>query len=164
MILTPNDILDQLKKLVQEKFPGEDVHLNLCPQGFSRPCTLIELDGCPGSVGYGCQTVELRPTVRLTTFVEVDEYHHSHLAELHLRQMVLLGLFLPGYIKVKDRAVKVAPGDQSDELIRLEGGLDFDTVTVPLTYTLDRSEFENISTQPPMMGELHIRQEVATYG
>lgn len=163
MILTPNDILEQLKKLVQQKFPGEDVHLNLCPEGFTRPCTLIELDGCPGNVGYGCQTVELRPTVRLTTFVETDAYHHSHLKELHVRQMTLLGLFLPGYVKVGDRAVKVGPGGQENELIRLDGGWDYDTVTVPLAYTLDRGDFENIP-QLPAAGELHIRQEVETYG
>lgn len=163
MIITSNDILEQLKKLVQEKFPGEDVHLNLCPHGFTRPCTLIELDSCTGNAGFGCQTVELRPTVRLTTFVEVDEYHHSHLAELHLRQMLLLGLFLPGYVRVKDRAVKVGPGDRSDELIRLDGGWDYDTVTVPLVYTLDRSDFEEIP-QLPEAGKLQIRQEVNTYG
>lgn len=163
MILTPNDILERLKELVQEKFPGEDVHLNLCPQGFTRPCTLIELDGCTGNVGHGCQTVELRPTVKLTTFVEVDEYHHSHLAALHLRQMTLLGLFLPGYVRVKDRAVKVGAGGREDELIRLDGGWDYDTVTVPLVYTLDRNDFEDIP-QLPEAGELQIRQEVETYG
>ena len=163
MIVTPNDILERLKELVQEKFPGETVHLNLCPESFTRPCTLIEQTGCTGNVGYGCQTVELRPTVRLTTFVKTNEYHHSNLAELHLRQMMLLGLFLPGYIKVKDRAVKVGLGGQADELIQLDGGWDYDTVTVPLVYTLDRGDFENIP-QLPEMGELHIRQEVVTYG
>ena len=163
MFVTPNDILERLKELVQDKFPGEDVHLNLCPERFTRPCTLIEQTGCTGNVGFGCQTVELRPTVRLTTFVEVDEYHHSHLADLHLRQMILLGLFLPGFIKVKDRAVKVGLGDQADELIQLDGGWDYDTVTVPLVYTLDRGDFEDIP-QLPDMGELHIRQEVTTYG
>lgn len=162
-MVTLNDILEQLKKLVREKFPGEDVHLNLCPQGFTRPCTLIELDGCTGNVGHGCQSVELRPTVRLTTFVEVDEYHRSHLVALHLRQMTLLGLFLPGCIRVKDRAVKVGQGGREDELIQLDGGWDYDTVTVPLVYTLDRADFEDIQQQP-MAGELHIRQEVKTHG
>lgn len=163
MIITLNDILERLKKLVHEKFPGEDVYLNLCPEGFARPCTLIELVGCTGNVGYSCQTVELKPTVRLTTFVETDEYHHSHLADLHLRQMLLLELFLPGHIKVKDRAVKVGLGGQADELIQLDGGWDYDTVTVPLIFTLDRGDFEDIP-QLPRMGELHIRQEVTTYG
>ena len=163
MFITPNDILERLKELVQEKFPGEDVHLNLCPKNFTRPCTLIEQTGCTVNVGFGCQTVELRPTVRLTTFVAVDNYHHSHMADLHLRQMILLGLFLPGYIKVKDRAVKVGQGDRDDELIQLDGGWDYDTVTVPLVYTLDRGDFEDIP-QRPEMGELHIRQEVTTYG
>ena len=160
-MITPNDILDELKELVREKFPGEEVYLNLAPTDFKRPSTLIELEGCKGSVGYGCSVIELRPVVRLTTFVPVDEYHHSHLKALHLRQMALLGLFLPGYIRVGDRAVKVAMEEAEDRIV-LDGGWDFDTVTVPLVYTLDRSDFEEIR-QLPLMEELHTRLEVKTY-
>lgn len=160
-MLTPNDIMTNLERLVRKKFPEEDVYTNLCPSGFQRPSTLIQLSEWESLVAYGCGIVELRPTVTLTTFVVADDYHHSHLQTIHLRQMTLLGLFLPGYIRVGDRAVKVASGNGQENRITMGGGWDFGTV--PFTYTLDRGEFETIP-QPPAMGELHVRQEVHTYG
>ena len=48
--------------------------------------------------------MELRPQFTLTTFTEVDAFHQQNDQELTRRQMILLGLFLPGYVKVKDRA------------------------------------------------------------
>lgn len=156
-MLTPNDIGDRLEELIRKKFPGEDVHRELTPQGFTRPCNLIVLDGSSGVVPYGTQIVEIRPTFTITTFVTVDEYHHSHLAELHRRQMILTGLLLPGYIKVGDRAPKVADD------IQLAGELDYDTVTVTFSYTLSRQDFEEIEQKPDML-ELHLRTEVNTYG
>lgn len=156
-MITPNDIADRLEALIREKFPGEEVYRELCPQGFARPCSLIVLDGCTGVVGYGTQIVEFRPTFTMTTFVTVDEYHHSHLAELHRRQMILTGLLLPGYIRVGDRAPKVADD------IQMTGGYDYDTVTVTFSYTLSRQDFEEIEQKPDML-ELHLRTEVNTYG
>ena len=82
-MLIPTDIADRLEELVREKFPGEDVHRELCPQGFQRPCTLIVQEAFEGDVEYGSNLVELRPVFTLTTFVEVDDYHHSHLRPLH---------------------------------------------------------------------------------
>ena len=142
-MITPNDIMDALEALVKEKFPGEDVHQDLCPQGFTRPCTLIVQDECTCNVGFGTAIIEFAPIFTLTTFVPTDEYHQSHLAELHQRQMILTGLFLPGYIKVKDRAPKVSS-------LKLAGGYDYDTVTVALSYTLLRSEFEEAVSAPLM--------------
>ena len=75
---------------------------------------------------------------------------------MHLRQMTLLGLFLPGFIKVGDRAPKV-------ENIEMAGGYDYDTVTVTFGYTLNRQDFEAIA-QRPTMEQLHLRTEVRTYG
>lgn len=156
-MLTPNDIADRLDELIREKFPGETVYRELVPQGFERPSNLIEQDACKGVVAYGTQIVELRPVFTLTTFVEVDEYHHSHLAELHRRRMILTGLLLPGYIKVGDRAPKVADD------IQLAGGFDYDTVTVTFSYTLSRQDFDEIEQKPDML-DLHLRTEVKTYG
>ena len=163
-MITPNDIMDRISELVAEQFPGEDIHRELCPQGFTRPCTLIVQDSCEGNLGYGTGIVELRPVFTLTTFVETDEYHHSHLMELHRRQMVITGLFVPGFIRVKDpddpkgmgRAPKVAG-------LKLAGGYDYDTVTVTFSLTLSRSDFETIE-QRPVMEQLHLRQEATTYG
>lgn len=155
-MIVPNDIGDELEKLVGGKFPGEEIYRELTPQGFSRPSTLIVLDGCEGEVAYGTQIIELRPTFTLTTYVEADEYHHSHLAALHLRQMTLVGLLLPGYVRVADRAPKVRE-------LTLGGGYDYDTVTVTFSYTLSRKDFEEIEQQQVML-QLHLREEITTYG
>lgn len=150
-MLTPNDIADRLEALARERFPGEEVHRELTPQGFTRPCTLIVQDACKGDVSFGTGTVELRPTFTLTTYVETDEYHHSHLPELHRRQMALVGLLLPGYVRVGDRAPKVSA-------ITMDGGYDFDTVTVTFAYTLDRKDFTD-TPRPARMERLHLNEE-----
>lgn len=155
-MLTPNDIADRLEELIRKQFPGEDVHRDLCPQGFSRPCSLIVLGKCPGNIHFGTGILELRPLITMTTFVEVDEYHHSHLRELHRRQMLLTGLLLPGYLQVGDRAPKVLEA-------ALDGGFDYDTVAVTFSYTLSRSDFTTIAQRPPME-QLHLRTEATTYG
>ena len=155
-MLLPSDISDRLKELLQERFAEEDVHQDLCPIGFKRPCNLIVQDDCDVDISNGTKFVEMRPTFTVTTFSEVDDRHHSHLNILHRRQMQIVSLLLPGYIKVGDRAPKVAA-------IKMGGGYDYDTVTVTFSYTLDRREFEEIKLDPTM-GELHLNEEVRTYG
>lgn len=155
-MITPNDIADRLEKLVAEKFPGETIYRELTPQGFTRPSTLIVQEPWQADAGYGTGLIALHPVYTLTTFVEVNEYHDSNLAALHQRQMVLLGLFLPGFIRVGDRAPKV-------ERLALAGGYDYDTVTVTLVYMLDRTDFEEIE-QLPAMEQLHLRTEVRDHG
>ena len=156
MFITPSDIADTLETMVAAEFPGGKIYRELVETDFIRPCTLIVQKGCTGDVDVGSNIVELRPTFTLTTFVKVDPYHNSHLADLHLRQMRLVGLFLSGFIRVKDRAPKVCG-------IEMGGGYDYDTVTVTFRYTLNRSDFMNIP-QMPVMEQLHTNEEVETHG
>lgn len=163
-MVAPNDILDTLEALVGEKFPGEPVYRERTPSGFQRPSTLIILEPFEGDANFGTGVVELRPVFTLTTFVEVDEYHHSHLRALHRRQMVLTGLFMPGYIRVKDPADPKGKGRAPHVTeLKLAGGYDYDTVTVTFSLTLSRADFIEIE-QRPTMETLHIREEVTTYG
>lgn len=150
-MLIPNDIADRLEVLAAEKFPGEKIYRELLPQGYTRPCTLIVQEPWEVDAGFGTGQVWLRPVFTLTTFVEVDEYHHSHMAPIHLRQMTLLGLLLPGYIKAGGRAPKV-------EKIKLAGGYDYGTVTVMFGYALSREDFMELE-QAPLMSQLHLRTE-----
>lgn len=156
-MLTNNAIIDAIAALVEQKFPGEPVYRDFVPTGFQRPSTLVELSGGNFYPNFGCGSVEIRPKVTLTAFVNVDPYHQQDDMELTRRQMVLLGLFLPGYIRVGDRAPHVL--DKGE----LNNGLDYAGLTVILSYTLDRQEFMEIPRLPEM-GELQIRQEVNTYG
>lgn len=103
-MITNNDILDAIAALVEGAFPGEPLYRDFAPTDFQRPSNLLELTGGTFYPNFSCGTVELRPQVTLTTFVKVDPYHQQDTAELTRRQMLLVGLFLPGDVKVKDRA------------------------------------------------------------
>ena len=157
-MITNNDIADAVEALVRRTFPGEPVYRGYVPTGFQRPSNLVEIAGGEFNPNASCGAVELRPWVTLTTFVEVDSYHQpKDNQDLTRRQMRLMGLFLSGFIKVKDRAPHVL--DKGE----MENGLDYAAITVPLSYTLDRREFMELQ-QTPDMGTLHIRQEVTTNG
>ena len=156
-MITNNDIADAVEALVKKAFPGEPVYRDYTPADFQRPSNLVEISGGKFHPNFGCGTVELRPKITLTTFTNVDPYHQQDDQELTRRQMALLGLFLSGFVKVKDRAPHVL--DEGE----MENGLDYAAITVPLSYTLDRREFMEIQ-QPPDMGALHIKQEVTTHG
>lgn len=156
-MITNNDIADAIAALVEKAFPGEPVYRDYAPTGFQRPSNLVEISGGKFYPNFGCGQVEIQPQFTLTTFVEVDTYHQQDDMELGRRQMKLLGLFLPGYIRVKDRAPHVL--DEG----KMENGLDFAALTVTLSYTLARQEFMDLQQLPDML-ELHLRQEVNTYG
>lgn len=156
-MVTINDIADAIAALAEKAFPGEPLYRDYTPAGFQRPSNLLELSGGKFYPNAACGSVELRPQFTLTTFTEVDAFHQQNDQELTRRQMTLLGLFLPGYVKVKDRAPHVL--DEGE----LENGLDFAAVTATLSYTLSREEFMELQQQPDM-GTLHIRQEVTTHG
>lgn len=147
-MIAPQDILDRLKELVQEKFPGEPVYMDKVPDSFDRPSNLIALGKCSGNAEMAPGIVELTPVITLTTFATVDAYHNSHMRELNNRQMILTGILLPGYIKVKDRAPKVKG-------LALESGYDFASVTVTFSVTLDRDDFMELE-QAPMAEHLSI--------
>ena len=156
-MITNNDILDAIAALVEKAFPGEPVYRDFTPADFQRPSNLVELSGGTFFPNLTCGAVELRPKFTLTTFVPVDAYHQQDDQELARRQMTLLGLFLPGYIRVKDRAPRVLDEGEMDN------GMDFAAVTVTLSYTLSRQDFMQMQ-QLPDMGALHIKQEVTTHG
>lgn len=156
-MITNNDIADTIQALVEKEFPGEPLYRDYTPSGFQRPSNLLEISGGKFYPNAVCSSVELRPQFTLTTFVEVDAYHQQDDPELTRRQMRLLGLFMPGYVKVKDRAPHVL--DEGE----MENGLDYAAVTVTLSYILDRHEFMELQRADDM-GTLHIRQEVTTSG
>lgn len=151
-MLTPNDIGDVLEELIRKRFPGETVYREFCPDIFERPSTFLELESCGADVAFNTGAVALRPVFAATTFTEVDEYYHSHLKELSARQFALLGLVLPGFLKVGDRAPAV-------ERTALENGYDYATVRIRFRYTLDRAEFMELE-QLPLMQDLRLREEI----
>ncbi len=156
-MITNNDIADAIAAMVEQAFPGETLYRDYAPTGFDRPSNLVEISGGKFYPNFSCGIVELRLQVTLTTFVKTDSYHQQDDMELTRRQMILLGLFLSGCVKVKDRAPHVLDEGEMDN------GPDFASVTVTLSYTLSRQEFMALQQRPDML-ELHLKQEVTTYG
>lgn len=151
---TFNDIITAVKGLFVKKYPDETLYTNWTPTDFERPSFLLEnLNSSVSAFSVG--TVRMQALVRITAFVEVDEYHNSQLEVLNTRQHAVLGLFACGYIRVGDRALKVA---------KLEGGIserDFAEVTVTLEWTEDLQEFAEIS-ELPVIEHINIKTEVTT--
>ena len=114
-MITNNDILDAIATMVEGAFPGEPLYRDFAPTDFQRPSNLLELTGGTFSPNFSCGTVELRPQVTLTTFVKVDPYHQQDTVELIRRQMLLVGLFLPGYVKVFETTYAFTINDNSGQ-------------------------------------------------
>ena len=142
-MLYPQDIIDRLKELVEEKFPGEPVYLDTLPNGFQRPSNYISLGKVTGDASFAPRRVEFSPVVELVTFPERDAHGLSVQREVNRRQMLLTAILMPGFIKVKDRAPKVAR-------LELEGGEDFASVKVTFSYAVSREEFLELEEAPAM--------------
>ena len=142
-MLYPQDIIDRLKELVEEKFPGEPVYLDTLPNGFARPSNYITLGKFTGDAGFAPRLVEFSPVIELVTFPERDAHALSSQREVNRRQMLLTAILMPGFIKVKGRAPKVAK-------LALEGGTDFASVTATFSYAVSREEFLELENAPVM--------------
>lgn len=155
-MLLPNDIGDAIEERVKALFEGEEFYREMVPSDFSRPSSFLQLADIGTGVNFGTGIVEIRPLFELSTFVKVDEYYHSHLQEIDRRLFLLLGLFLPGFVKVGDRAPHV-------KQLTAESGYDFGTVRARFEFTLDRGNFTELEEHQEMLN-LHLREEITTNG
>ena len=95
-------------------------------------------------MSLGMAAVSLRYQYKITTFVETDAVHASHLPALDIRGMMILGMLGSGHVKVGDRALKVASCWADSSL--------YDAVEVHLTLslTVDRADFQPADLLPIM--------------
>lgn len=150
-MITLNDIVSAVKGKLLGKYPGETVYTNVVPSRFDRPSFLVEglgLTLATESTG----AVVLTARIHIVCLENVDDYHNSQTESLNIRQMAVMGLFAPLYLRVGDRALDV---------VKLEGGAvgqDWADVTVTLVWEEDLAEFEQIA-QLPKMQTVAIRLE-----
>lgn len=145
MTITPENVQAAVRAGIEAAFPGEPVYESVTPRGFQRPCSLLEMTGIdldPLSMGQGAVT--LRCHYKLTTFCQVDELHHSHLPVLNLRAMGLLAAFAAGYVRVGDRAMKVARCTADTRMY------DAAEVALSLELAVDRTQFAPEEIYPIM--------------
>ena len=143
-MISKNDIFDALAAALAAKWPGWDLHRNLCPAEFTRPCFLLEaprISRRDANAGL----IEETAYLTVTCFGEADDYGNSDTGELAQMQANVIDLFRAGYLRVADRAVKFSAS---------EGGMDFDRAWVDLQCRY----FEQRGPEPvpPLMREIHM--------
>ena len=143
-----NAILEAGRELLEGRFPGETVYVNLAPSGFTRPSFLAAL-GEIHMEDAGADTLALSLPLELKAFVEVDSYHHSHIPELITRTAAVMELFAVSGLRVGDRVLGVAE-------TRAEYNYDYADITVLLSYHDDRPGGEDW----PLMGEITTKTEL----
>ena len=101
------DIIDALRREIHAAFPKPKQYINLCPDKFTRPAFLIEyVTTTARDASFGCLDVTQYFTI--TCFLQVGELHETDTKGILSMQEGVIKLFRKGYLRVKDRAIKVS--------------------------------------------------------
>lgn len=120
--LSSVDIMEAVEKGLNRLYPGEPVYWDYLPKDFKRPCFALE---CPRTAGTDMNAVlvQREADILVTCMAKADAYGDSSRKELARRQSAVLDLFAQGFLRVKDRAVKLSgeKGEQTPELATVTG-------------------------------------------
>lgn len=120
--LSSADIMEAVEKGLNRLYPGEPVYWDYLPKDFKRPCFALE---CPRTAGTDMNAVLVQREVDIlvTCMARVDAYGDSSRKELTRRQSAVMDLFSQGFLRVKDRAVKLSgeKGEQTPTLATVTG-------------------------------------------
>ena len=139
------DIIEEINKIIEEKFPDDTVYINLQPKDFTRPCTVIELVDVERT-DASRNTISVVASFAITCFTEIDGHYRSDLERLVERQHEIIDLFACGYLKVGDRCLHLSAGTGGAESA-------FSYIDIRLEYFDDR---------PTISEEYPIAESVAT--
>jgi len=139
-VVTTRQIVDAISGLLVKQLNAECVYTNRCSEDFERPSYLIEaVTGGSGSANR--RTVDQTSFFTITNFEVVDEFGNCDDGALLEIQDKVMNLFRPGYIRVGDRALKVAAST---------GGSDFDRSYVDLQLEFFDDRDDEADTAPLM--------------
>lgn len=117
-------IIDEINRLLIDKYPSHTVYIDLCPVKFDRPAFLIELITIiQNSVNR--RTVQETVYFTITCFDKTDDYAHSSTLDLIAVQQGIMGIFKKGYVRVDKRAIEVKAST---------GGRNFDRAYIDLQF------------------------------
>jgi hypothetical protein len=124
-MVKPNDIILAINKLIVERYPKDTVYVNLLPEGFGRPSTLIELVEV-GRADANRSTLSVTVGIDITCFVKVDGHYQSDVEKLLGRQNEVMDLFACGYLEVAGRSLTVSAVEGDMTFLSSSVGLVFD--------------------------------------
>lgn len=130
--------MNEINRLLVEKYPEHTVYMDVCPKDFDRPSFLIELITIRQSpVNKG--TIREIVYFGIAYFDETDEYLNSSTENLLTVQQNILNLFKSGYIKVDDRAIAVKAS---------LGGRNLDRAYIDLQFEYFDNRLDEEDTEP----------------
>lgn len=120
--LSSADLMEAVEQALSCLYPGEPVYWDYLPKDFKRPCFTVECFKTAGT-DLNAALVQREADILVTCYAKVDAYGDSSRKELTRRQSAVLDLFGQGFLRVKDRAVKVTgeKGEQNPELAAVTG-------------------------------------------
>lgn len=140
VIINSIKIIDEINRLLVEKYPGCTVYIDICPKNFERPSFLIELITTrQGPVNK--RTIQETVYYSITCFEKTDDYSNSSTIDLLTVQQNVLNIFRAGYIKVDDRAIEVKASS---------GGRDFNQAYIDLQFEYYDNRSDDEDTTPKM--------------
>jgi len=147
--MTPLDILDGVQARLKTKWPEPETtyYTDYAPQNFKRPSFLTEV-GPVVQDELGYPLVEFTMEARITAFLPVDAYHHSHIPDLCKRMGEVMALFGGGYFPVGDRRPHVVG-------VKGDYGYDYAQVILSIQFT---EQWEDGETYP-LCESVNIRVE-----
>lgn len=130
--------MDEINRLLVEKYPDYTVYIDLCPKHFDRPSFLIELVTVTQRP-VNSKTIQEAAYFTITGFDTIDDYSHSETTGLLTIQQGVLGIFRDGFIRVDDRAIEVKASS---------GGRNFDQVYIDLQFEYFDDRSDVVDTTP----------------
>ena len=145
--MTQLDIMNGMIRQLKKKWPGVICYTDQVPQGFERPSFLVEVGKIVQEEAGGFDT-RFTMEGKITIYLEVDLYHHSHVPSLCKREAEVMALFSHGYFPV---------GDRSPHVDRIQGDHGYDSAQVTLTISF--SERWDGEEEYPLLQSVDIRIE-----
>jgi hypothetical protein len=132
-------IIDEVNRLIVEKYPDCTVYINNMPEGFERPSFFIDLIFDSSSSNNRALTDE-RVSLQLVYFSPVNGHFLSDATSKLAVHSELKNMFQAGFIKVDDRAIKITSYQSVPRDNEVYGTLD-------LEYVDDRAGYIDLDVQ-----------------
>lgn len=116
------DLMEAVEKELNRIFPGEPVYWDALPKDFKRPCFALECLRAAGT-DLNFALVQREADILVTCMAKTDSYGDSSRKELTRRQSAVMDLFAQGFLRVKDRALKLTgeKGEQTPAFATVTG-------------------------------------------
>lgn len=160
-MITPVDIIEAIQVRIKEEsqtnsllYQLKQVHIDLLPKGFERPCVLVEYITNITTDGNK-QLVHVIEFLTLTVFADRDKHGNVNTKDVLELQNAVSSLFRCGYLPVKDRNLHITSSN---------GGRDWDKAYIDVQLEFFDRRLEHADETEDKMGNLHTRVIYKTNG